>query len=53
MKLVKDRLGWRIEGPGCERARVAYLSQKEGRIFYEFNDTTAELTSGANGKSQH
>jgi hypothetical protein len=53
MKLVKDRFGWRIEGPGCERARVAYLSQKEGRIFYEFNDTTAELTSRANGKSHN
>jgi hypothetical protein len=34
MKLVKDHDSWRIEGPGSERARIAYASEKDGRIVY-------------------
>ena len=43
MKLVKDGLGWRIEGPGSERARIAYASQKDGRISYVYSSTPAEF----------
>jgi len=32
MRLVEDREGWRIEGPGKERARFAYASEKDGRL---------------------
>ncbi len=43
MKIVKDGLGWRIEGPGCERARLAYASEKDGRISYMHSSTPAEF----------
>ena len=48
MKLVKDDLGWRIAGPGSERARIAYASQKDGRISYTYSSTPAAVsrTSG-------
>jgi hypothetical protein len=44
MKLVKDDLGWHIEGAGSERARVAYASQDEGQLFYTCNSVPAELS---------
>ena len=44
MKLVKDDLGWCIEGLGSERARVAYASQKDGRISYTCSSKPAELS---------
>jgi hypothetical protein len=43
MKLVKDELGWRVEGAGSERARVAFASQKDGRLSYTCCHTPAEL----------
>jgi len=49
MKLLRDRSGWRVEGTGSERARIAYASQKTGRIFYQFSSTPAEF-SRTNGK---
>ena len=42
MKLVKDDLGWHIEGPGSERACLAYISQKDGRICYTRSSTPVE-----------
>ena len=44
MKLVKDGAGWRIEGQGSDRARIAYASQKDGRISYECSPMAAELS---------
>jgi hypothetical protein len=35
MKLVPDRTGWRIEGPGSSRARVAYARLDGDQIVYE------------------
>jgi hypothetical protein len=35
MKLVPTESGWKIEGPGSERARVAYACLDEGRLVYE------------------
>jgi hypothetical protein len=32
MKLVQDSLGWHVEGPGSELARLGYISQHHGRI---------------------
>lgn len=43
MKLVKDESGWHIEGAGSERARVAFASEKDGRICYTFCPIGAEL----------
>lgn len=44
MKLVEDSHGRRIEGEGSDRARIAYASQKDGRISYICSSTPAELT---------
>ena len=34
MELVEDSHGWRIEGDGKERARIAYASESNGRLAY-------------------
>jgi len=34
MKLVRDGHDWRVEGPGGERARVAYIGRNQGQIRY-------------------
>ena len=34
MRLVQQRDGWRIEGPGKERARIAYASLEGDRLVY-------------------
>jgi hypothetical protein len=34
MNLVPERDGWRIEGEGRERARIAYASEHDGRLVY-------------------
>src|SRR2546427_3163808 len=44
MKLVEDDSGWHIEGPGSERARIAYANQKDGRISYTHPSALAELS---------
>jgi hypothetical protein len=36
LKLVADGLGWRIEGDGQDRARVAYAHLADGRVKYSF-----------------
>jgi len=35
MNLVPDGRGWRIEGPGAERARVAYACLDGNGLTYE------------------
>jgi len=44
MKLVQDDLGWHVEGPGSERARVAYASQDDGRLSYTCSSIPVELS---------
>lgn len=34
MTLVEDGDGWRVEGPDCARARVAYARLDNGRVVY-------------------
>jgi hypothetical protein len=34
MKLVPQGDGWRIEGEGRERARIAYTSEHDGQLVY-------------------
>jgi hypothetical protein len=34
MTLVSDGKGWRIEGPGKERARLAYAKLDGDRLLY-------------------
>jgi hypothetical protein len=35
MRLVQENEDWRIEGPGKERARVAFAREEDGNIVYE------------------
>ena len=34
MRIVRSESGWRVEGPGHERARMAYATLHDGRISY-------------------
>jgi hypothetical protein len=34
MRLVENDEGWQIDGPGKEQARIAYASEKEGRLLF-------------------
>jgi hypothetical protein len=40
MRLVPDGESWRVEGPGSERARVAYARQMGERVVYEVDRTS-------------
>jgi hypothetical protein len=43
MALVEDRDGWRVEGEGSERARVAYVELGDGdRLVYRVEPAAAE-----------
>jgi hypothetical protein len=42
MKLVKKGSDWVIEGPDCERARIAFAVLKDDRLTYEFAGVAAE-----------
>jgi hypothetical protein len=39
MTIVEDQYGVRIEGEGSERARVAYASEKDGKLTFELETT--------------
>ncbi len=39
MKLVEDGAGWRIEGQGNERARIAYAREEGGRLVFDLDET--------------
>jgi hypothetical protein len=41
MRLVEDGDGWRIEGDGAERARIAYAREKEGRLLFTLQGGSA------------
>ena len=43
MRLVEGDEGWHIEGPGSERAHIAYASEEAGRVVLSFD--------GGEGKS--
>jgi hypothetical protein len=36
MRLVHDEDGWRVQGPGAERAKVAYATLKNDEVTYSF-----------------
>jgi hypothetical protein len=42
MELVKDGDGWRIEGEGSERARVAYACEKDGSLVFTMQNSPAD-----------
>lgn len=41
MRLEKSGRGWKIEGEGSERARVAYASEEDGRLVFEIDQYAA------------
>ena len=43
MQIVSDGEGWRIEGPGKERARLAYATLADGGIAYSFEPSQDSL----------
>ena len=48
MTLVSDGVGWRIEGEGSERARIAYASGKDGKLAFTTEHALApEVSAGA------
>lgn len=38
MRIVNCGNSWQIEGPGKERARIAYAFEKDGQLSYSIND---------------
>jgi len=47
MELVSDGDEWRVEGAGSERARVAYATERDGRLVFTVqNSTMGELSEG-------
>lgn len=47
MKLIRSGQSWRIEGPGCERARIAYATQKDDRLVFSFESSSSQMQSAA------
>jgi hypothetical protein len=45
MTLVSAGAGWRIEGEGRERARIAYASEKNGNLAFTMEPLTAPALS--------
>jgi hypothetical protein len=45
MTLVEVSGGWQIEGDGRERARIAFASEKDGKIVYSFESTSQSYKS--------
>ena len=42
MKIVEDGKNVRIEGPGRERGRIAYASEKDGRLIFELQPAISQ-----------
>jgi hypothetical protein len=52
MELVRDGDGWKIEGPGRERASVAYATEKDGNLAFTVEHSSAiELSASATKRS--
>jgi hypothetical protein len=47
MRLVRSPKGWRVEGEGCERARVGYASEQDGRLVLRLDDSSPERSDAA------
>jgi hypothetical protein len=47
MRLVQDGDSWRVEGPGSDRARVAYARLADGCVVYEVNRVPCDCGNAA------
>jgi hypothetical protein len=43
LRLVEGPNGWQIAGEGCERARIAYASEKDGGLMFSFSSSGCEI----------
>ena len=46
MRLVGANGRWRVEGKGSERARIAYASEKDGKLSYSFQSLSESTQTG-------
>jgi len=54
LKLVTDGLGWRIEGEGQDRARIAYAYLADGQLKYSFESSpTPKPQIETNARNMH
>jgi hypothetical protein len=44
MRLVKSPKGWRIEGEGAERARIAWASEKDGYLVFSVEKSASNIS---------
>jgi hypothetical protein len=44
MRLIRQGSGWRIEGDGAERARIAYAYLRDGKLAYRIGPSLAFLS---------
>jgi len=49
MQLIRQGNGWRISGPGSERARLAYAFLQDGKLAYSLEHERGGVVAG--GKS--
>lgn len=49
MKLIHDGQVWRIEGPGSERAQIAFATEKDGRLIVSLQSPPKPVQSAASG----
>jgi hypothetical protein len=49
MKLIHDGQAWRIEGPGSERAQIAFATEKDGRLIVSLQSPPKPVQSVASG----
>ena len=43
MNLVEKGRGWQIDGPGKERARIAYASEKDGQLLFTLDAESSRI----------
>jgi hypothetical protein len=47
MRLIEDGTDLRIDGAGSERARIAYATERDGRLVFAFQPTAADGVRGS------
>lgn len=51
MTLVEDDDGWRIEGAGAERARIAWASEEDGRLVFSLDSSSSKRTASQGSRT--
>ncbi len=48
LKLVQNGAGWQVEGPGYERARIAYATEEAGRLVLKVENPANGMSDSLN-----